>query len=177
MLKTDDMHASSTAPARVWQPGKWLFFFAVLLPLLHHACGPNYFFQEKKSIPNDQWAYRDTLDFRFTITDTAAVYSLYLDFEYADTFSTQNMYLKLYTAFPDGKRMSKVKSFDLFDAAGAPLGKCSGRTCQLHAVLQEKAYFNRPGQYVLTLEQYTRREALPGLKSVGLSIEPTAIRR
>ena len=139
--------------------------------MLLSACNSSYYFDEEKTIPNGQWSYADTLEFRFSIPDTSATFNLYLDFEYADTFSSQNLYLKLHTVFPDGRRLSKQKSFDYFDAQGAPLGQCSGHKCRLHAVLQENAYFNQVGEYVIVLEQFTRRETLPGIYSVGLALE------
>lgn len=155
---------------RAFLPG---LMFAVLLT----ACGPDYYFEENKPIEGSRWAYSDTLDFRFTVTDTLETYNIYLDFEYADTFPNQNIYLKLYTRFPDGKRLGKQKSFDLFDAQGKSLGECSGTTCRLHTVLQERAFFNKPGEYVITLEQYTRSNPLPGIKAVGLALEATGVKR
>ncbi|MEO6037107.1 MAG: gliding motility lipoprotein GldH [Saprospiraceae bacterium] len=134
------------------------------------ACGS--FYQEEQKIPRDgQWAYGDTLNFSFTITDTVSHYNFYLDFEHRDTFSCQNVYLKLSTRFPDGHRLTKVRSFDFFDQQGALLGKCSGHTCTLRTVLQENAYFKETGEYVLTVEQNTRIEPLPGINSVGLTLE------
>lgn len=150
---------------------KLFFPFALLLGLA--ACQSGSFFEEKKEIPRGVWTYRDTLDFRFSIADTSETYNLYLDFEYADTFSTQNIYLQLHTLFPDGRRLSKQKSFDLFDEQGASPGDCSGRRCRYHAILQEKAFFNQPGPYLITLEQYTRQDSLPGILAVGMTIEKT----
>lgn len=141
------------------------------------ACGPDYLFDETQKIADGQWGYADTLDFTFEIRDTGAVYNLYIDLEHIDTFKFQNVYLKLYTLFPNGKRLSTVRSFDLYDAAGAGLGKCSGHNCQVRFVLQQNAYFNQAGKYRLTLEQYTRQESLPGVRAVGLMVEQTEQRR
>ncbi len=140
------------------------------IALLQPACGPCYLTEEEKDITNGLWAYTDTLNFRFTVSDTSEIYGIYLDFEYADTFSSQNIYVNLHTVFPDGKRLSKQKSFDFFDDQGKPLGKCSGGKCRLRAVLQERTIFNQPGEYVIGLEQYTRSNPLPGIYSVGLAI-------
>jgi hypothetical protein len=41
-------------------------------------------------------------------------------------------------------------------------------------VLQENAYFNKPGDYLITLEQYTRRDSLPGILAVGMALEKKA---
>lgn len=120
-----------------------------------------------------QWNYRDTLDFRFTVTDTTQLYNLFADFEYVDTFPTQNIYLKLHTQFPDGRRMSRVRSFDLFDVQGNATGKSSGHTCNTRILLQDNAFFNLPGEYKITLEQFTRFDPLPGVNMAGLAVEKT----
>lgn len=149
------------------------FILLVFTALNIVSCEQNILFSEKKEIPGGVWTYRDSLDFRFTVTDTAQIYDMYVDFEHVDTFPNQNIYLKLYTRFPDGKRLSRARSFDLFDAQGESSGECSGGRCRVHSLLQNNAYFNRPGEYVITLEQFMRRDSLAGVKSVSLVIEKT----
>lgn len=146
--------------------------------LLLAACNPNAVFQEEKTIPGNQWTYRDSLDFKFQIADTASVYSLALDFEYGLDFPMQNVYVKLFTRFPDGRRPGKAISIDFFDAQGKANGKTSGekKTGELRAVLQENAFFNQPGEYVLTVHQFSRRDSLPGISKVGFLIEKTGVK-
>lgn len=153
------------------------FQFFVFIALCCCACGPDYLYKEEKKIAAGQWAYRDTMDFRFSIADTTQLYNLFADFEYADTFPTQNIYLKLHTRFPDGKRIARIRSFDLFDTQGTAAGKCSGHTCKARILLQDKAYFNLPGEYTITLEQFTRRDPLPGMRSAGVAVEKTGVAR
>lgn len=153
------------------------YFLGLMPALLLAACTSNVLFEEKKALPPDGWTYRDTLDFRYTVADTAQLYNLYFDFVYADSFPHQNLYVRLHTLFPDGKRPVKLKSFDFFSARGQSLGQHSGHGNHLQVLLQENAFFDQPGDYVLTLEQYTRREALQGLRSVGLRVEKTGIKR
>ncbi|MCW5922375.1 MAG: gliding motility lipoprotein GldH [Saprospiraceae bacterium] len=145
--------------------------------LLQTACEQHLFFEEKKEIPNGVWTYRDTLNFSFTVSDTSQLYNMYADFEHADTFPNQNIYLRLHTRFPDGQRLSKVRSFDLFDEKGESKGKCSGQRCRVRSLLQDNAYFNMAGEYVITLEQFMRSDSLPGVRAVGLYIEKTKLRR
>ena len=141
----------------------------VLLCNLFAACGPTYLFEAKQDIPNGQWAYADTLNFQFEVRDTASRYDFYLDVDYDQDFAFQNIYLKLSTQYPNGKRLSKVRSFDLFDAQGAALGTGSG-TRHLRASLQDNAFFNQPGLHTVTVEQYTRRDPLPSIRAVGLAV-------
>jgi len=148
-----------------------LLVFLTFLGLCLSACGPNYLFEEEKSIPDRRWTYADTLDFTFNVEDTTALYNLFVHFVYADTFPNQNVYVKFHTRFPDGKRLSKPLSFDLFDPIGNPTGKCSGGECSTQIGIQQNAFFNQAGAYTITLEQFGRRDPLPGLKTVGFSIE------
>ncbi len=157
--------------------GIWGLIAILSVFLFQTSCDNKYYFQKNIDIPGAQWAYSDTLSYQFDITDTLETYNLYLNLEYADTFSNQNIYIKLHTVFPDGKRLSKQKSFDLFDVQGQPQGQCSGRKCEMQTLLQEKAFFNHPGTYEIILEQYTRQDPLPGIFSVGLALEPTGVKR
>jgi gliding motility-associated lipoprotein GldH len=148
-----------------------------LLVLTLSGCRGNVLFEDERDIAAAGWSYRDTVDFRFEVTDTAAVYNLYLEFEHADTFAFQNVYLKLSTRFPDGRRMTVVRSFDLFDGQGDSYGRCSGGACSARLALQEDAFFEQAGEYALTLQQHTRRDPLPGMGAVGLVVEKTEKRR
>lgn len=150
---------------------KSLFLGAFLLVLGLSACGPSYLFEEKKTIPNGLWTYTDTLNFKFTVKDTAALYNIHVDFVYADSFPNQNIYVKFYTLFPDGKRLNKPLSFDFFDPIGNPAGKCSGGVCGAQIPIQQNAFFEKAGEYTITLEQFGRQNPLPGLQSVGLVVE------
>jgi gliding motility-associated lipoprotein GldH len=141
------------------------------------SCDDKYLYESKIDIHNAQWTYQDTLNFKVPITDTMQLYNLYIRFSHADTFPNQNIYLKLYTQFPNGKRVSRIRSFDLYDIQGKPFGKCSGKACETQILLQDKLYFNQLGEHLITLEQYTRSSPLGGLSAVGIMLEKTDKKR
>jgi len=149
----------------------------LLLAIGFVSCGDNFIFKSEKKIPNGQWAYADTLEFKVPVSDTAQLYNLYIQFTHADTFPTQNIYLKLHTRFPDGKRVSRIRSFDFYDIEGKPTSKCSGSSCRTKILLQDKLYFNQLGEYGITLEQYTRNSPLNGVTEVGIVMEKAAKKR
>jgi gliding motility-associated lipoprotein GldH len=151
--------------------------FLLLLVFGFTACGDNFSYKSEKKISNGQWAYADTLDYKVPVSDTAQLYNLYIQFTHSDTFSTQNIYLKLHTRFPDGKRVSRIRSFDLYDMEGKPAGKCSGSSCQTRMMLQNNLYFNQIGEFTITLEQYTRSNPLSGVTAVGIMMEKAAKKR
>lgn len=141
------------------------------------ACDESYVFSDTQSIPNAEWSYTDSLDFKVPVTDTTQLYNLYIQFDHAATFPSQNIYLKLSTKFPDGTRVSRLRSFDLYDVQGNPTGNCSGKICQARMLLQDNLYFNQIGDYTITLEQFTRINPLTGINALGIMMEKTDKKR
>lgn len=146
-----------------------LYSFCITLCLA--SCGENYHYDAEKTIPNGVWTYADSLHFAYNISDTTAKYNLYVDITHADTFASQNLYLRFHTIFPDGKRASSVLSFDFFNSKGENNGKCSGGRCTLRSVIQKNAFFRQSGEYKLVIEQFMRQDSVPGIQSVGLMVE------
>lgn len=150
-----------------------LAFFSVLLS----ACGPDYLYEETYDLEEAGWTYTDTLNFQFVIEDTLALYNLYLDVEHTTDYSYQNLYTQIHTRFPSGERMSQALSLELADKTGAWQGDCRGEKCRFLAPIQANAFFNEPGTYVITLEQYMRRSPVTGLTSIGFKLEETGSSR
>ena len=146
--------------------------FCVVLCLA--SCGEKYHYDAEKTITDGVWNYSDSVLFAYTITDTASRYNLYIDITHADTFASQNLYLRFNTIFPDGKRASSVLSFDFFNSKGENNGECSGGHCTLRSVIQENALFKQPGEYQLVIEQFMRQDSVPGVQSVGLMVEKSS---
>ncbi len=139
--------------------------------MLFSACGPNYVYQEEHTIPNSQWTYADTLDYAVRIDDTTTIYNLYLQLEHTTAYGFQNLYIRIHTRFPDGQRPVKVVSLELADKAGVWAGDCNSKRCTLRIPIQENAYFNKPGDYLFTIEQYMRQDSLPGVESLAFLVE------
>lgn len=146
-------------------------FLGICLSWVLSACGSDYYYASDHALPGGVWAFRDTVDFKFEIADTSARYNLYVDFVHADSFPFQNLYLRLKTQFPDGRRTSDVKSFDLYNGKGESNGKCSGSQCTVQLNLKQNTRFPQPGAYTITFEQYTRRDSVPGVAKIGMAIE------
>lgn len=149
---------------------RWHFLLP-LLALAFFACEPKAHFQQSYSFENDTWPYADTLNFTFQITDTTDLFNIALDVDHATTFPFQNLYVQFHTAFPSGLRLSKLVSLELANKAGVWFGRCNADDCQVRIPLQNDAFFNELGEYTITVEQYTRKQDLPGVSSVGLAIE------
>lgn len=143
--------------------------FALLLP----ACKPEIVFEKHYEIPNGEWSYADTLDFKVNIRDTLAIYDLYLKLKHSRDYPFENMYVRIHTGFPDGQRLTEQVSLELAAGTGIWNGDCNRKGCRISIPIQEGAYFDQAGTYTFTLEQFTRRDTLPGVEEITFAIEDT----
>ncbi|MEL7251084.1 MAG: gliding motility lipoprotein GldH [Bacteroidota bacterium] len=141
------------------------------------SCGPNFVHESALEIPETGWTYQDSLTAQFEIEDSLTIYNLHLLLEHDERFPFQNFYVQVHTKFPDGQRLSELVSLELANKVGRWLGECSSTTCQLDIPIQEGAYFNQIGEYQITIEQYSRRNPLPGVLEIGFAVEETKERR
>ena len=141
--------------------------------LLLAACGPNYSAESEITMDEQGWFYQDSLVAPFNIEDTSAIYNLYLLLDHQTSFPFQNFYVRIHTTFPGGERLSEQLSLEIAGKAGNWLGECNSSECSLRIPLQEGAYFNQAGDYRITIEQFSRRNPLPGLQRVAFALEKT----
>ena len=141
------------------------------------GCKHDFLLEEKKSVAGKTWVQADSLRFDFDLVDTAHVYNLFVDVEHSDGYPFENLYVRIHTVLPSGKRLVKIRSLQLAGPAGEWLGSGSGEKIKARVTLQEHAYFGQPGHYALVFEQWMRQDSLPGISAVGLAVQKTAERR
>lgn len=151
----------------------WFFFLVIML----NSCGKTYHYQNTISIPNQAWSYQDTVDFQFDILDTTKIYNLLIDIDHTTNYPFQNMYVEIFTKFPEGQRIKEMVSLELANRAGAWNSDCRGETCNLEIPIQEGAFFNQAGAYTISFKQFMRKNPLKGIKKLGLKIEDTGLVR
>ena len=149
------------------------FFLLFLLP----ACGPDIVFEKAYDIPEGDWTYENTLNFTVDINDTLAIYDLYLEITHTLDYPFETMYIRIHTAFPDGQRLTEPVSLELADEVGIWKGNCGRDQCKIRIPIQESAYFNQRGTFTFSIEQYMRRNPLPGVENVSFKLEDTGERR
>jgi gliding motility-associated lipoprotein GldH len=149
----------------------------LFLPILFFSCGKSYLYEENVKFENEEWTYQDSVSFEFAIEDTSKLYNILLALEHSPEFSTQNLYTRIATKFPDGKRPSQVVSLELADQTGFWYGECSSKSCMFEAPIQSNAYFNQTGTYTITIAQHMRRDSVPGIQALSLKLEDTGVTR
>ncbi len=141
------------------------------------ACGPNYLYQNEQDFGDNGWTYQDSLVSIFNISDTTAIYDLELSVTHSKNFSFQNFYVRIHTVFPTGERLSEEVSLEVADKSGTPFGQCGSEACQLVIPIQQGAYFDLAGDYQITIEQFSRKDPLPGIQQLAFGIIDTGQRR
>ena len=147
------------------------YFFLLLVSLFLFSCGSDYILNEKKEIPNQQWTYSDSLSFTMEVIDTAKKYNFYLDIEHLTEYSFQNVYIRLHSIFPDGKRVTEQISLELMNKNGRWKGDCNSEECNFRMPINEGAFFGQKGKHTFVIEQFMRKNPLEGIQSVALRIE------
>jgi gliding motility-associated lipoprotein GldH len=145
--------------------------------LLICSCGQKKIYEKEYDIANQSWQYKDTLDFSFDIKDTLQIYDIVLHVKHKTSYPFQNMYAKISTAFPNGKRIEQVLSIELAEPSGKWNGDANSEHSDFHLAIQPDAYFNLAGKHTITLAQFMRVDSLKGIEKIGLAIEETGKKR
>lgn len=148
--------------------------FLLIIPvLLLSSCAQNFIYEKDISLPEKVWTYENKLAFDFEVEDTESLYNLYLDIDHSVDFGSQNMYVKFYTQFPSKKVLTDVVSLELAGKGGIWFGNCGSEMCNLRIPIQSSVFFEQTGIYTVTVEQFTRKDNLPGIAEIGFRIENT----
>lgn len=139
------------------------------LPFLT-ACGPEIVYEEATVFADGNWAYADSVNFNFEVTDVDRPYDLDLTVSHGTDFAYQNFYVRVHTTFPSGKRETSQSSLQLAGDFGAWRGDCSGEHCTLSIPMLTDVRFEEPGAYAITVEQFSRDEPLAAIDGVGLRL-------
>ena len=142
-----------------------IFLFIVLLS----SCTDKPIYSESKSF-SDAWHFADSVHFDLPAPDTIEAYAMVLNVSHTTDYPFQNIYFRISTAFPSGRRVSTLLNIDLADKSGAWYGDCRGKNCNLQAPIRENFYFSESGAYKITMEQFTRVDPLTGLTRLKLEL-------
>jgi gliding motility-associated lipoprotein GldH len=149
---------------------KWTPILALLFLLT--ACEESVLYTETVEIDSDFWTYDNPVSFSINATDTSLVNELQLIIEHSQEYAYENLYIKVFTQFPDGKTREERLSINLADKKGKWIGNCRGDNCKLKVYLMEHFKFPQPGNYKFTFEQNSRIEKLNAIKSLQLKMIP-----
>jgi len=137
------------------------------------ACNKLDIFEKNISVPNHQWAYSLQPQIDFTISDTAALYKVFVVLRHTDAYRYNNIWLNIGTRFP-GNSSFKNQRFDLKlgnDASGWE-GTGMDDIWEVRKLITAgPVKFKQPGNYSFIIAQAMRENPLPNIMSVGVRVE------
>ncbi len=153
------------------------FVFVLAIALSFFSCGPNYVYENTLDCSEQGWAFQDSLEAVFEVTDSNTIYNLHLILDHSTEFSYQNFYTRVHTTFPNGERLTEQLSLELAGKGGVWLGDCGNDACLLDIPIQQGVFFNQIGEYYISIEQFSRQDPLKGIRSISFALEDTGEKR
>jgi gliding motility-associated lipoprotein GldH len=135
------------------------------------SCGKSHYYSEEVSIINQEWNYNQIPEFEFQISDTISKFNLVLTMIHSAEYSFQNLYTNFHTTSPDGTEIEDMVSLEFANKFGQWYGKCNREKCDLQIMLRENISFKDIGTYKIGIEQYMRKESIPGINSISLTLD------
>jgi gliding motility-associated lipoprotein GldH len=144
--------------------------FFLLLPLLALSCDPNRIYEENLAVENNTWHADDIKTFEFEMTDTLSALDLFINVRTTTDYPYSNLYLFLYSSYPDGYKDKDTLEFILAQPDGKWLGESSGTVVENQILISRGGRFRVPGKYTFKLQQAMREEELGEIIDVGFRV-------
>ena len=143
--------------------------FCLLATLV--ACDSSTVFEENLRIKNSAWERNEKAFFEFEISDSAAIYDLYLNFRHGGDYPYQNIYLFVESKSPSGKIAIDTAQMILANKKGRWMGKGIGDIFDYQFRFKQGRLFPENGKYYFEIEQAMREETLDNVTDIGMAVK------
>ncbi len=143
------------------------------------SCNSNAIFKDHEDIDDGVWYVKNEPSFTFEITDISQPYNVYYLIRNSIGYPYYNLYVKRFLLNEKNKIVNEaLNELILMDErTGKPMGDGLGDLFD-HKIVALKNYrFPKAGKYTFKVRQYMRQDPLPGIMSMGVSVEPTVIKQ
>jgi gliding motility-associated lipoprotein GldH len=136
------------------------------------SCNTLDVFEKEVPFPTQEWSSSVQPSIHFQITDTSALYNVYLIFRHSDAYSFNNIWMK-WTIRQPGDSVARSQQFDLKLANNQNgwLGSGMDDIWEHRILLQSRTNFHKAGDYQVDLTQMMRQDPLQHVLNVGLRVE------
>ena len=145
--------------------------FSALLIIFFLGCDNKKVFEENSEIPASLWDQDQIVPFQFNIADTSLGYNILLNIRHTGLYQYRNIWIKVYSTIPSGKKSEKMVELMLAQPDGKWLGSGMGDIWDNSILVQKNVKFPLTGNYKMELQQYMRKEKLPFIMDVGVRVE------
>lgn len=148
------------------------FLIVVISSFAFCSCSSDSVFEENVDLEDKTWLGSDSIQFSFRIEDQAKKYDVFYNIRNTITYPYQNLYMSYYLKNNEGDTLSEdLVNVILFDPkTGKPHGTGLGDIFSHQFKIIPHYQFPDTGVYSLQLKQSMRRDSLPNVMSVGITI-------
>lgn len=150
-------------------------FLLLALVFTCTACSQVDVFEKNTVLDKHEWSAGNKPVIDFTITDTAALYNLYIVVRHGDDYRYNNLWMNIHTKAP-GDSVARVQALDLTLANNEKgwLGSGMDDIYEHRIRISQSAIPLKAGTYQFQLEQIMRDDPLQSVYNVGLRVEKAA---
>lgn len=152
-----------------------IIFFGAMI-LLATSCDSNRIYEENFTVENNTWLADDIKTFEFEITDTMSALDLYVNVRTTTDYPYSNLYVFLYSDYPNGYTDKDTLEFILAQQDGKWLGESSGTVVENQILISRGGRFPTAGKYSFKIQHAMREDALAEIIDVGFRVALTEAR-
>lgn len=152
--------------ARVLKLAAPLLLLLTLLP----SCDSNRIYEENIPVEKNTWHADDIKTFAFDITDTTSGLDLYINLRTTTDYPYSNLFIFLYSHYPNGYTDKDTLEFILAQPDGKWLGESSGTVVENQILISRGGRFPVAGKYTFKIQQAMREEELGEIIDVGFRV-------
>jgi gliding motility-associated lipoprotein GldH len=129
-------------------------------------------FEKSQAFDNQEWPSSVKPEIAFEISDTNALYNIYIVLRHTDAYHFNNMYIRATVKEP-GAGQGRTGDYDLQLATNGKgwIGTAMDDIYDARLLIQPKTRLRKMGTYHISLEQLMREDPLKSVLSVGMRIE------
>lgn len=148
-----------------------ILILVLLISISFMSCDDNLIYEENIAVDNNEWAADDIKSFEFEILDTISPLDLYVNVRTTTDYPYSNLYIFLYSEYPDGYKDKDTLEFILAQPDGKWYGQNSGTVIENQILIARGGRFSIQGTYKFRIEHAMREEILPEIIDVGFRVE------
>lgn len=143
-----------------------------LLGLGFYGCMPINRFERNVQIPQNKWFYSFTPEISFDISDTTALYNVFVNLRHTDAYAYRNIWLEIETRRPADSLFQKERfELNLQQPDGQWMGTGYADIWEVRHPLFSGIQFKRSGTYTVRLRQIMRDDPLAHVMNAGIRVE------
>ena len=135
------------------------------------SCDNSVLYEENFAVDDNGWHTDDVKTFNFNIQDTLSPLNLFVNLRTSTDYPYSNLYVFLYSQYPQGNSFKDTLEFILADPKGKWFGESSGTVIEFKGLISSGARFEHAGEYTFKIGHAMREEVLVEIIDVGFRVE------